>query len=160
MDLLANAIGAGPLARVNASGPARNNRQLDTASSGQSAEAPSPLPPAVLARLDAPTVVVAPGRQERAASDNNETTIRTGLPKDLSAALPAVKRAVFEHDDVSGLSIVKFMDSKGNVVMQVPPEFFLKTVQLLKEFGGVDIQAFTGETGNSKLTGLLLNKKV
>ena len=159
MDLLVNAIGASPLARVNASGPARNNRQLDTASSGQSAEVSSPLPPAVKARLDAPTVVAAPGRQERAANDNNES-INTSLPKASPAALPAVKRAVFEHDDVSGLSIVKFMDSKGNVIIQVPPEHFLKTVQLLKEFGGVGFQAFSGETENTKLTGLLLNKKI
>jgi len=159
MDILVNAIGAGPLARVNASGPARNNIQPDTASSGQAAEASPPLPPEVKPRLDAPTVVAAPGRQERAANENIKA-ITASLPRAAPAALPATKRAVFEHDEVSGLSIVKFMDSKGNVIIQVPPEHFLKTVQLLKEFGGVGFQAFSGETENTKLTGLLLNKKV
>jgi len=154
-----NAIGASPLARVNASGPTRNNRQPAPASSGRSAEASPPPPPAVQARVPARTVVLAPGRQELPANDTNEA-IKTSLPQSLPAALPAVKRAVFEHDEVSGLSIVKFMDSKGNVVMQVPPENFLKTVQLLKEFGGVELQAFSGEAENTKLTGLLLSKKV
>jgi uncharacterized FlaG/YvyC family protein len=159
MDLLVNAIGASPLTRVNASGPARNNRQLDTASSGQADEASSSFPPAVNAHLDAPIAVAAQGSQERAANENNEA-IPASLPKDSSAAFPAIKRAVFEHDDMSGLSLVKFMDSKGNVIMQVPPENFLKTVQLLKEFGGVGLQTFSRETGNAQLTGLLLNKKV
>jgi len=52
------------------------------------------------------------------------------------------------------------MDSKGNVIIQVPPENYLKTVQLLKAFGGVDLLDSSGEAANTNFTGLLLNKMV
>jgi uncharacterized FlaG/YvyC family protein len=159
MALLTNAIGAGPLNTANTSGPAKSNRQHETAGSGQSA-GPSALPtPAVKVRVTARTAPAAPERQEHTANDHTEV-VRTSSLQDHPAALQTVKRAVFEHDELSGLSVVKFLDSKGNVVMQVPPENYLKTVQLLREFGGVDLQASSGETGNPDLTGLLLNKKV
>lgn len=37
---------------------------------------------------------------------------------------------VFEYDALSRASIVKFLDMKGNVISQVPPEQYLKTLQM------------------------------
>lgn len=153
MDLLVNAIGSSPPTKVKASGPTRSNRQPDTVSPGRSAEPSLPLQPEARAPVAVRMTVAAPERPE-----HKVTT--TSLPQDRPVALQVVKRAVFEHDEASGLSIVKFLDSKGDVVMESPPENFIKTVQLLKEFGGVELQASSGETTNTTLTGMLFSKKV
>ena len=64
-----------------------------------------------------------------------------------------------ERDEQSGLSVVKFMDSKGTVVTQVPPEQYLRMIQLIREFGGLSELDIAGQTAGVHITGLLVDKK-
>lgn len=160
MDLRVNVISSSSLARVKASEPGKSSGRLESADSSRSTALSAPSPSRIQPQVEVASPVAVQSRQQNLVDVQNDTGRNESAIRSNSARLQTIKRAVFEHDDVSGLSIVKFMDSKGNVVMQVPPENYLKTVQLLKEFGGIDLQALTGGTENTASTGLLLNKKV
>jgi uncharacterized FlaG/YvyC family protein len=159
MDVLVTPIGASPLVRTTTSGPSRISRQVDIATSDQATASSATAPIFFSEPVAALKPVAAPGREESVA-DNPSRPTKQDLPKDNPSSFQTIKRFVFEHDEASGTSIIKLMDSKGNVVMQVPPEYYLRTIQILQEFGGMNIQASPGGAENTKLTGLLFSKKV
>jgi len=107
-----------------------------------------------------PVKPVVQSERMKNSPENNQESIDKNLPATNTAISQTIKRFEFVHDEQSGLSVVKFFDSKGNVIMQVPPEQYLKIVQMLTEFGGMNLQAGSANPENSKITGLLLDKKV
>jgi uncharacterized FlaG/YvyC family protein len=120
--------------------------------------------PASVSHSSSPAAVVTKSLSSPDKGTNTTTDKTPSKNRNVSstnqANLQSVKRFVFEHDNQSGLSVVKFMDSKGNVIFQVPPEQYLKSVQLLRTFGELNIQNESGATQNLSDTGMLLNKKV
>jgi uncharacterized FlaG/YvyC family protein len=81
------------------------------------------------------------------------------LSKKEQELLKSAKSVVFEYDKQSGESIVKFMDDKGNVVAQTPPEQYLKMEQLMGKAKGLEIRAVEGDMQGMRITGVFLNKK-
>jgi len=157
MALFVNSIGAGFQTKTRASGPSVIRGQIVAP---RSERMPAPVTPA--SSTTGPTGAAKPAasrRQTEPADDRTATKTRE-LPRGNPAALQTIRQFVIEHDELTGLSVVKFMDRKGDVILQVPPEQYLKIVQMLKEFGGEDLEAASGKNGGTKATGLLLNKKV
>ncbi|TAN45135.1 MAG: hypothetical protein EPN22_03830 [Nitrospirae bacterium] len=72
----------------------------------------------------------------------------------------AAKKVVFEYDKRTGDSVVKYMDAKGNVVTQVPPEQYLKLKELLGDSNSLDIQEISADAKEMKETGVIVSKKV
>lgn len=70
------------------------------------------------------------------------------------------KKIVFEYDKRTGDAVVKFMDTKGNVVTQVPPEQYLKLKALFGDSEDFNIQEVASDPNDIKETGILLSKKV
>lgn len=92
-------------------------------------------------------------------TDNKNSTDKKELSKSSFALFKSTKSVVFEYNKKTGDSVVKFMDAKGNVVAQVPPEQYLKMKELMGGSDNLNIQNVSADTKDLKDTGLLLNKK-
>lgn len=163
MESIVNTISSNSAARISVLEPKRVAKKSDTAASDQTTASPSTSQPPLKDPPEAVKAVIQPGSRAKIPQYQNQKEqepTSKNPPRSNTAEPSTLKRYEFVHDDQSGLSVVKIMDSKGNVIMQVPPEQFLKMMQMRHEFSGADLPANSANTDNAKVTGLLLNKKV
>jgi uncharacterized FlaG/YvyC family protein len=112
-------------------------------------------PQAAVTNPDVVGVAVTPVTNKESKSQN-----KGDLSKKDQEMLKSSKGVVFEYDKLSGESVVKFMDAKGNVVSQMPPEQYLKMKQLMGHSKSFEIQGVEGDIKDMRTTGILLDKKV
>jgi len=74
--------------------------------------------------------------------ENNSIEKQSATTKNLSEDNPLlnnVSRVSVYYDEKIGIPVVRFLDSKGNTVLQVPPEEYLKMKEQDKEKGSPKI---------------------
>jgi Rieske Fe-S protein len=120
------------------------NTGATTAAPAQTAAAKTPAPaatPQPAKAAQAPTVQTAVQSQAAEKAQAQQDAKKPG-----SAAVKHKDAVTITYDSQAGVNVFKEYDSKGNVVVQVPPSQLLKTMQL------------EGKS-NEEITGKLINTK-
>ena len=160
LNLNINTSTTSPLRGAGDYSPAKANSQGLAAQAAKNSTASNPLRPAAIVTTSVSSAKKAENTSNDQTSSKSKDVSSNNQSNNNKTPLQTIKRFVFEHDDQSGLSVVKFMDSKGNVIFQVPPEQYLKSIQLIRSMGGLSAQNESQGTNSASDTGMLLSKKV
>ncbi|MBF0329510.1 MAG: flagellar protein FlaG [Nitrospirae bacterium] len=89
-----------------------------------------------------------------------QKNIQNKLVESAKNITKSASKVVFEYNKITGDSVVKYMDAKGNVVTQVPPEQYLKMKEILGDSNSLNIEEVSADAKDMKETGVILSKKV
>jgi len=125
----------------------------NTAATGTTVRAPQPAPTAkaeapVVAPAVAPTVAPAvPNKAAEATRTQNTAKAEVSAKKPGAMAAKTTDAVTITYDALAGVNVFKAFDSKGNLVIQVPPTQLLKTMEL----EGKNAEETKGQLINTKI---------